>query len=64
MEPRGEGLAFSEPERLFQHKVSDGKSWDVTYDGQSLLLVEPEENQDPQPITVVVNWPQAIEAQR
>jgi len=64
VEPRGEGLAFSEPERLFQHKVSDGKSWDVTHDGQRFLLVEPEENQDPQPITVVVNWPQAIEAQR
>ncbi len=61
---RGDGLAFSEPERLFQHKVSQGKSWDVTSDGQRFLLVEPEEDQDPQPITVVVNWPQAIDAQR
>ncbi len=64
VEPRGDGLAFSEPEQLFQHKVSQGRSWDVTSDGQRFLLVEPEENQDPQPITVVVNWPQAIEAQR
>ena len=64
VEPRGDGLAFSEPVRLFQHKVSQGRSWDVTSDGQRFLLVEPEDNQDPQPITVVVNWPHAIEAQR
>ncbi len=64
VETRGDGLAFSEPERLFQHKVSQGRSWDVSDDGQRFLLVEPEENQDPQPITVVVNWPQAIDAQR
>ncbi len=64
VEARGNGLAFSEPEPLFQHKVSQGKSWDVTDDGQRFLVVEPEENQDPQPVTVVVNWPQAIDAQR
>ena len=64
VEARGDGLAFAEPEPLFQHKVSQGKSWDVTDDGQRFLVVEPEEDQDPQPITVVVNWPQAIEAQR
>jgi hypothetical protein len=65
VEPRGDGLAFSEPVELFDHKVSQGRSWDVSADGRRFLLVEPrEEDQDPQPITVVVNWPQAINSQR
>jgi serine/threonine protein kinase len=64
VEARGDGLAFSEPEELFQHKVSQGRSWDVTADGERFLLVEPEQDHDPQPITVVVNWPQTIDSQR
>jgi Tol biopolymer transport system component len=61
---RGDGLVFGDPEPLFQHKAGRGNSWDVTADGQRFLVVAPEQDQEPQPITVVVNWPQTIEAQR
>jgi Tol biopolymer transport system component len=64
VEDRGDGLAFSDPVKLFQHKVSRSKSWDVSDDGERFLVVEPEQSQDPQPITVVVNWPKTIEDQK
>jgi Tol biopolymer transport system component len=62
---RGSALAFGEPIALFQHRfTSDGSGFDVTADGERFLVVESAENRPPEPVTVVVNWPAAIEAQR
>jgi hypothetical protein len=36
----------------------------VSADGQRFLVIESAEVAAPEPITVVVNWPAAIEAQR
>ncbi len=62
---RGTGLAFEQPQILFRHRfTSNGPGFDVTADGQRFLVVEAAENIPPEPVTVVVNWPAAIEAQR
>jgi serine/threonine protein kinase/Tol biopolymer transport system component len=62
---RGDGLAFGQPQSLFQFRdTSLGPGFDVSADGQRILVVEPAEDVPPEPITVVVNWPAAIEAQR
>lgn len=44
--------------------VEGGPSFEVPADGQRFLVVEPAESVPPEPVTVVVNWPAAIEAQR
>lgn len=65
VEERGAGLAFGQPKALFQHRfTSNGPGFDVSADGQRLLMVEPAESVPPEPVTVVVNWPAAIEAQK
>jgi serine/threonine protein kinase/Tol biopolymer transport system component len=65
VEERGTGLAFGQPKTLFQHRfTSNGPGFDVTADGQRFLMIEPAESLPPEPVTVVVNWPAAIEAQR
>jgi serine/threonine protein kinase/Tol biopolymer transport system component len=65
VEQRGSGLVFDQPEMLFEHRfTSTGPGFDVTADGERFLVVEPAENVPPEPVTVVVNWPAAIEAQR
>jgi len=65
VEERGSGLAFGQPQALFQHRfTSNGPGFDVSADGERFLVVEPAENVPPEPVTVVVNWPAAIEAQR
>ena len=65
VEERGSGLAFGQPQALFQHRfTSNGPGFDVSADGERFLVVEAAENVPPEPVTVVVNWPAAIEAQR
>jgi serine/threonine protein kinase/Tol biopolymer transport system component len=65
VEERDAGLAFGEPQTLFQHRfTSGGPGFDVSADGERFLMVEAAENVPPEPVTVVVNWPAAIEAQR
>jgi Tol biopolymer transport system component len=65
VDERGAGLAFGQPQRLFEFRLaSTGPGFDVSADGQRFLVVEPAENLPPEPVTVVVNWPAAIEAQR
>jgi serine/threonine protein kinase/Tol biopolymer transport system component len=65
VEDRGTGLAFGQPQSVFQFRpTSSGRGFDVTADGERFLVVEPSESAPPEPITVVVNWPAAIEAQR
>ena len=62
---RGSGLSFGQPQALFEFRnTATGSAFDVTADGQRFLVVEPAENLPPEPVTVVVNWPAAIEAQR
>ena len=65
VEERGSGLAFGQPQGLFEFTTTQsGSGFDVTADGERFLVVEPAENLPPEAITVVVNWPAAIEAQR
>jgi len=65
VEERGAGLAFGQPQTLFEFRfTSTGPGFDVSADGQRFLVVEPAESLPPEPVTVVVNWPAAIEAQR
>jgi len=65
VEERGAGLSFGQPQTLFDFRfVSSGPGFDVSADGQRFLVVEPAESQPPEPVTVVVNWPAAVEAQR
>ncbi len=65
VEERGDGLSFGQPQALFQFRLtSTGPGVDVTADGERFLVVEPAENVPPEPVTVIVNWPAAIEAQR
>jgi serine/threonine protein kinase/Tol biopolymer transport system component len=66
VEERGDGLAFGQPEKLFNFRAMTpaGPGFDVSSDGQRFLVVEPAESVPPEPVTVVVNWPAAIEAQR
>jgi Tol biopolymer transport system component len=66
VEERGDGLTFGQPEQLFNFRAMTpaGPGFDVTADGQRFLVVEPAEHLPPEPVTVVSNWPAAIEAQR
>ena len=65
VDERGAGLAFGQPQMLFEFRLtSTGPGFDVSADGQRFLVVEPAESLPPEPVTVVVNWPAAIEAQR
>jgi Tol biopolymer transport system component len=66
VEERGDGLSFGQPQKLFDFRSmsADGRGWAVTADGQRFLVVEPAESAPPEPVTVIVNWPAAIEAQR
>jgi serine/threonine-protein kinase len=65
VEERGAGLSFEQPQMLFEFRTtSAGFGFDVSADGKRFLVVEPAENVPPEPVTVVVNWPAAIEAQR
>jgi hypothetical protein len=65
VEERGAGLSFGQPQDLFKFRTTaTGSGFDVSADGQRFLVVEPAENLPPEPVTVVVNWPAAIEAQR
>ena len=65
VEERGNGLTFGQPEALFQFRAAATDSgYAVTADGERFLVIEPAENLPPEPVTVVVNWPAAIEAQR
>jgi serine/threonine protein kinase/Tol biopolymer transport system component len=65
VDERGSGLSFGQPQTLFEFRTTAvGYGFDVSADGQRFLVVEPAENVPPEPVTVVVNWPAAIEAQR
>ncbi len=65
VDERGSGLSFGQPQALFEFRTTAvGYGFDVSADGQRFLVVEPAENVPPEPVTVVVNWPAAIEAQR
>jgi hypothetical protein len=64
VEARGAGLAFGEPQILFQHRIADNWSYDVTADGTRFIVTEPSKDTTPEPVTVVVNWPAAVEAER
>ncbi len=65
VEDRGSGLAFGQPQLIFEHGLaSGGARFQVSADGQRFLVIESAEVAAPEPITVVVNWPAAIEAQR
>jgi Tol biopolymer transport system component len=65
VEDLGSGLAFGQPELIFENRrATRNAHYQVSADGQRFLVVESAEISDPEPITVVVNWPAAIEAQR
>jgi Tol biopolymer transport system component len=65
VEDQGSGLAFAQPELIFENRwVTRNAHFRVSADGERFLVVESAEVSDPEPITVVVNWPAAIEAQR
>ncbi len=65
VEDRGSGLAFGQPQLIFEHGLASGSArFQVSADGQRFLVIESAEVAPPEPITVVVNWPAAIEAQR
>jgi serine/threonine protein kinase/Tol biopolymer transport system component len=65
VEDRGSGLAFGQPQLIFEHRLASGSArFQVSADGQRFLVIESAESAPPEPITVVVNWPAAIEAQR
>ena len=65
VDERGTGLSFGQPQVLFKFRsTASGSGFDISADGQRFLVVEPAENLPPEPVTVVVNWPAAIEAQR
>ena len=65
VEDRGSGLAFAQPELIFENRrATRNAHYQVSADGQRFLVVESAEISDPEPITVVVDWPAAIEEQR
>ena len=65
VEDRGSGLVFGQPQLIFEHTSAGGNNrFQVSADGQRFLVIESAEVAAPEPITVVVNWPAAIEAQR
>jgi serine/threonine protein kinase/Tol biopolymer transport system component len=65
VEDQGSGLAFGQPQLIFENRAATQNAhFRVSSDGQRFLVVESAEVADPEPITAVVNWPAAIEAQR
>lgn len=55
----GATLTVSKVQVLFQPTmvVVPGRSWDVSSDGQKVLIITPAVQKGMQPLTLVTNWP-------
>jgi len=56
IEVSGDALRPSAPTALFVPALTNGAQWDVSRDGQRLLVAAPIDRGNDTPITVVQNW--------
>ncbi len=58
----GSGLTLAPAVELFRGPVpGDGWRWDVTDGADRFLIIEPVTEQQPEPITVLMNWPDVLD---